>query len=107
MLGWVIQISLISIILIFLVHHLIGFFKSTLTVPKIKDLVNCPIQKYQHIFNTLNDTSPIPSTPTYTSEDLLPSTSSPIPQMSMKDELKQFLKKQVVPKSPNFDYYRE
>jgi len=108
MLGWVIQISLISIIFIFLVHHLIGFFKSTLTVPKIKDLVNCPVQKYQHILNTLNDTSSISTiSPTYTSEDLLPSDASTKPQMSMKDELKQFLKKQVVPESANFDYYRE
>ena len=40
MLSWIIQISLISIIFIFLIHHLIGFFKSTLTVPKIIDLVN-------------------------------------------------------------------
>ena len=39
MLSWVIQITVISIVLIFLVHHLINFFKSTLTVPKIKDLV--------------------------------------------------------------------
>ena len=46
MLSWVIQITLISIILIFLVHHLINFFKSTLTVPKIKDLVNTSSKKY-------------------------------------------------------------
>jgi hypothetical protein len=45
MLSWIIQITVISIILIFLVHHLINFLKSTLTVPKIKDLVNSPTQK--------------------------------------------------------------
>jgi hypothetical protein len=54
MLSWVIQITFISIILIFLVHHLINFFKSTLTVPKIKDLVNSPNQKYQNIYDTLS-----------------------------------------------------
>jgi hypothetical protein len=57
MLAWIIQISIISIIFIFLVHHLFGFFKSTLTVPKIKDLVNSPTQKYQNIFDTINTNS--------------------------------------------------
>jgi hypothetical protein len=54
MLSWIIQISIVSIIFIFLVHHLIGFFKSTLTVPKIKDLVNSPSQKYQYMFDTIS-----------------------------------------------------
>ena len=53
MLSWVIQITLISIILIFLVHHLINFFKSTLTVPKIKDLVNTSSKKYENIYKIL------------------------------------------------------
>ena len=57
MLSWIIQITLISIIFIFLVHHLILFFKSTLTVPKIKDLVNSPNQKYQHIYDTISNNS--------------------------------------------------
>jgi hypothetical protein len=39
MLAWIIQITMISLVLIFLVHHLIIFLKSTLTVPKLKDLV--------------------------------------------------------------------
>jgi len=50
MLFWTFQITLISIILIFLVHHLISFFKTTLTVPKIKDLINVPAQKYESMF---------------------------------------------------------
>ena len=53
MLSWVIQITIISFILIFLVHHLINFFKSTLTVPKIKDLVNTPTQKYENMYNII------------------------------------------------------
>ena len=57
MLYWVIQITVISIILIFLVHHLINFFKATLTVPKIKDLVNSPTQKYENIYNILQKNS--------------------------------------------------
>ena len=57
MLFWITQISIISIIFIFLVHHLISFFKSTLTVPKIKDLVNSPIKKYQGIFDTISNSN--------------------------------------------------
>jgi len=56
MLSWILQITTISIIFIFLVHHLIQFFKDTLTVPKIKDLVNSPAQKYQNMFQAMNQT---------------------------------------------------
>lgn len=94
MLAWLIQISIISIVFIFLVHHLIGFFKSTLTVPKIKDLVNTPSQKYQNIFDTLSHKN----NNSFTDLDLLPTDSSllkiPDSSNSMKDELKSFLKKQ-------------
>ena len=90
MLTWIIQISIISIIFIFLVHHLIMFFKSTLTVPKIKDLVNSPNQKYQHIYDTISNKST-----SYTDIDLLPLTKQPEDQNNMKDELKSFLKKQL------------
>ena len=108
MLSWIIQISLISIIFIFLVHHLLLFFKSTLTVPKIKDLVNSPNQKYQHIYDTISDNSTSNfnsnsnskfnsnsdsnSSIGYTNIELLPLTND---DNSMKDELKSFLKKQL------------
>jgi hypothetical protein len=94
MLTWIIQISIISLIFIFLVHHILMFFKTTLTVPKIKDLVNSPNQKYQNIYDTLshNSTYNSNSNPnSYTNIDLLPSEVIP----TMKDELKSFLKKQL------------
>lgn len=94
MLFWVIQISLLSIIFIFLVHHLLVFFKSTLTTPKIKDLVNSPNQKYQNIFDTLiHQNEP----KNYTDIDLLPSDTlkADTQPSSMKDELKTFLKRQL------------
>lgn len=109
MLSWIIQISIISIIFIFLVHHLLCFFKSTLTVPKIKDLVNSPAKKYQHIFDTIsNNPNTNYNSPTnndtnqningYTELDLLPSDTeinTAKNANSMKDELKHFLKKQM------------
>lgn len=101
MLSWVIQITVISIILIFLVHHLINFFKSTLTVPKIKDLVNSPNQKYENMYNIIKNSSS--STPSslnnnvffneeYKIVDLLPKQEE---TPTMKNELKNFLKKQL------------
>jgi hypothetical protein len=100
MLSWIIQITIVSIILIFLVHHLINFFKSTLTVPKIKDLVNSPTQKYENMYNIIKNNSLSTTMPSgyssggdYTLIDLLP-TKQEEPS-SMKNELKNFLKKQM------------
>ena len=100
MLFWTIQITIISIILIFLVHYLINFFKSTLTVPKIKDLVNAPTQKYESIYNTIQNSSNVkqvtletPPSDEYTLIDLLPTKE----EGTMKTKLKDFLKKQLRP----------
>ncbi len=96
MLSWAIQITIISIILIFLVHHLINFFKSTLTVPKVKDLVNAPTQKYENMYRIINNGEAYPNTSKqsneYTLIDLLPTKND---DTNMKDELKSFLKSQL------------
>jgi hypothetical protein len=103
MLSWTIQITIISIILIFLIHHLINFFTSALTVPKIKDLVNVPHKKYENIFNVINNIHADNDYDTNTNtnnqnnnnkyeldiEKLLPKNDT-----SMKNELKNFIKKQ-------------
>lgn len=57
MLPWIIQISVISLILIILVHYLFTFFKTNLTIPKVKDLVNKPQQQYEKLFDTMNQNS--------------------------------------------------
>jgi hypothetical protein len=94
MLSWVIQITIISVILIFLVHNLINFFKSTLTVPKIKDLVNTSTKKYENMYNIINNTSEhnVNSINDYTLIDLLPKNEE---DTTMKSELKNFLKTQL------------
>ncbi len=104
MLSWILQITIISIVLIFLVHYLFNFFKSTLTVPKIKDLVNTPAQKYENMFSVISksNSDPILSAnlsedinniaPEYTLTDLLPKQET---KTDMKNELKNFLKKQM------------
>ena len=95
MLSWDIQITIMSIILIFLVHHLINFFKSTLTVPKIKDLVNTPTQKYEKMYSIINNGTTseiIDKNKDYTLIDLLPTKNE---DTNMKSELKNFLKSQL------------
>ena len=104
MLFWTLQIAIISIILIFLVHHLIIFFKNTLTIPKVKDLVNAPAQKYENIYNTISANNgggrgrdfgkefSLNEGKDYTDSLLPPS----VPDLkSMKDELKSFLKNKI------------
>jgi len=88
MIFWTLQTTIISIILIFLVHHLITFFKTTLTVPKIKDLVNAPMQKYEKIFNTISSSSHDINSPKKSVSFSLDKTEID----SMKNELKNFLK---------------
>jgi len=84
MLSWTIQITIISLILILLLHHLFQFFKNTLTVPKVKDLVNAPHKKYQNIINHIEYQTPLQEQ-NILSSDL---------KENMKNELKDFLKMQ-------------
>ena len=55
MLIWILQSMFLSIIFILVVHHLIHFFKTTLTIPKMKDLVNAPTQKYDNMYNIIGN----------------------------------------------------
>jgi len=101
MIFWTFKITIISIILIFLIHHLVNFFTATLTVPKLKDLVNKPTEKYESIFNIIsnsnntnsntNTNSYSKNNPNYTTSELLPISEN----TTMKNELKDFLKKQL------------
>jgi len=47
MIGGLVTWTIISLILIMLSHHLFNFFKDTLTVPKVKDLVQQPTASYK------------------------------------------------------------
>lgn len=52
---WIIKVSILSLIFIFLLHYLYSFFVSTLTVPKVKDLVTLPQEKYNEMFHLLQE----------------------------------------------------
>jgi ABC-type bacteriocin/lantibiotic exporter with double-glycine peptidase domain len=89
MLLWTLQMTIVSIILIFLLHSLFGFFKSTLTVPKIKDLVHAPAQKYETMFHIMSNAKDIKQPSKSSTEP------EPPPRASMKNELKNFLKSRL------------
>jgi len=114
MIIWTIQTTIISIVLIMIMHNLFAYFTKTLTVPKIKDLVNAPRQKYGHIFDTIS--SQYQSPQQYQPQDLginSDMNSTNISDLttinkgemtSMKNELKSFLKKQLNTKPPQQQY---
>lgn len=111
MLSLILQITVASVIFIFIIHSLINFFRDNLTVPKVKDLVNAPSKKYENMYDVIdgghnmnygNNSTPITSLPEPSSKqnidfneyDLLPKENVVSPEV-MKDELKSFFKKQL------------
>jgi DNA-directed RNA polymerase sigma subunit (sigma70/sigma32) len=108
MIYWSIQTLILSIVLILLVHHLILFFKETLTIPKIKDLVNTTDDKYENMYKIISNAKTVASIDTIQGEkdssttllSLLPnpvqeSAKDSVNIESMKDELRSFLKKNM------------
>jgi len=53
MLLFILKWAIISFILIVLIHYLYSFFKSTLTIPKVRDLVNKPTERYNEMIDTI------------------------------------------------------
>lgn len=92
---WIIKVSILSLIFIFLLHYLYSFFISTLTIPKVKDLVTLPQQKYDELFHSLECNKSVQSNNGNNgNNNLLPSSSSSSSSssQSMKDELIRFMK---------------
>jgi predicted PurR-regulated permease PerM len=83
---WIIKVSILSLVFIFLLHYLYSFFVSTLTVPKVKDLVTLPQEKYNEMFHSLQQQQ---------SQSLQRATNDNdvnISTQSMKEDLIHFLK---------------
>jgi hypothetical protein len=93
-----------------IIHNLFAYFTKTLTVPKIKDLVNAPAEKYNHIFDIISSQSATSTILGITgiadnnsADNNSADNSTNISELatinkgelnSMKNELKNFLKKQ-------------
>ena len=110
MIYWSIQTLILSIVLILLVHHLILFFKDTLTIPKIKDLVNTTDDKYENMYKIISRSNEQgikekekerENVSNTTLLSLLPNGKEETPTKesvdieSMKNELRTFLKKNM------------
>ena len=94
MVVWILFISFLSFVFIYVIHQIFLFFKSTLTTPKIKDFVYSPSKKYDEIFQTINckKSNKIHTDDTTMIQDLHVTTP---PQSDMKNDLKTFLKNQL------------
>lgn len=53
MLFLIIKQTIISIILIMVMHYIYDYFKNNLTIPKVKDLVNKPKEQYREIYESI------------------------------------------------------
>jgi len=113
MLLWTVRTTIISIVLIMIIHNLVCFFTKMLTVPKLKDLVYAPTYKYNKMYDTITSN---PSQQTslnravdsdnttsidnlYVPQNYTTGLSNPASNdtSNMKNELKNFLKKQLKP----------
>ena len=94
MLPWIIQMSIISLVLIILVHYLFTFFKTNLTIPKVKDLVNKPQEQYEMLFNTIKSSSMVKNNRDDNDNQVTGDTirNNASNNTDMKNELKNYLK---------------
>jgi hypothetical protein len=88
---WIVQVVIVSFVIIFLLHNLYCFFKETLTVPKMKDMVKRPQQKYDTLFRELRMRNE--ETNGNTENDVAHANAA------MKNELKRYLEELNAPQS--------
>jgi hypothetical protein len=88
---WVVQVVIVSLVIIFLLHNLYCFFKETLTVPKMKDMVKRPQQKYDTLFRELRIHN---EEPNGNAENVVAHANA-----AMKNELKRYLEELNAPQS--------
>lgn len=95
MLIWIIQCIILSVIFILILHNLICYFKDTLTIPKIKDLISSPSLKYENIYNIISNPTISHTTNELNTTSSLFANKDDDNISSMKNELKSFLKSQL------------
>ena len=88
MFYFILQYAIISLILISIIHYLYSFFKTNLTVPKVKDLVNRPAGVYKEIYETIEKEK---LSGRENNKIMINENTSSSSSQSMKDELKNFL----------------
>lgn len=106
---WILQTIVFSIFFIAIVHYLYLFFMNNLTTPIVKDLVHSPSNKYEQMFQIINNSNSMKNSNTIHSEsnstpinelqydlsDLIPNMTKNTTPNNMKDELKSFIQEQL------------
>jgi hypothetical protein len=88
---WIAQVVIVSFVIIFLLHNLYYFFKETLTIPKMKDMVKRPQQKYDALFRELEESK---------NANAMHATNDENDAASMKNELKRYMMELNAPQPP-------
>ena len=89
---FVVQSTILSVIFIYIAHSLFLYFRDTMTVPKIKDLVNAPSKQYMDMYGIISKHK------TYDDDDEYDNEHEDVRQIvsaDMKNELTDFFKKKV------------
>jgi hypothetical protein len=73
---WLFQNIVFSISLIVVLHYLYIYFKTTLTSPRVKDLIHCPKQKYDTLFETIEKGNREIQDLDYSTSSIIPKSSS-------------------------------
>ena len=93
---WIAQVVSVSFVIIFILHNLYFFFKETLTVPKMKDMVKRPQQKYDALFRELRMRN---QESNFNSEKCTNDANDADANAAMKNELKRYLMELNAPQS--------
>ena len=84
MFVWVIQMSIMSLVIIILLHNIYIYLKSNLTRPTITDYVTKPSEKYNELYNMISKSTP---------ENTINYETAAV--SNMQEELKLFLQQQI------------
>jgi len=91
MILWSIQISIVSILLIIIIHNLFLFLQNHFSIPIIKDFVELP-QKYENMLNIIEERHEEVIQEEKQEEEVEKKEEKEEENIDMKNELKNFLK---------------
>lgn len=98
---WLIQNIIFSACLIVMIHYLYIYFETTLTTPKVKDLIRGQKHEYKSLLESINKkidqpmtSPPVPPSSSSSSSSQIPTEPLGITQSAddMKSDLKQYLR---------------
>lgn len=99
---WLIQNILFSACLIVMIHYLYIYFETTLTTPKVKDLIRGQKQEYKSLLESINKKIDHPTTTISSRIESCSSSTTPLPLaieplgiMQSSDDMKSDLKEYV------------